>query len=221
MAKLYEISPRKKSVFSGFSATFWLIFLNVILFVAFSIIIYLRPEAIDYIAIKPSNILAGYLWTFLTSIFMHGGFFHLLANMLTLFFTGVIIERLLGQKRYISFYLLSGIFAGILFVLSGIIFPSEMNQYAVGASGAIFGLLGLLMVMTPDLKVFIMFIPIPVKMKYAVPGILALLWLISAAANVPIGNVAHLGGFVFGLAYGFYLKKKYKKKTTLIRRYFS
>ena len=77
------------------------------------------------------------------------------------------------------------------------------------------------MLLTPNLPVYVMLIPIPIKMKYAAPGILVVLWFISAAGDVPIGNTAHLGGLLTGLAYGTYLKKKYKRKTEYISRHFS
>ncbi|MGY4884599.1 MAG: rhomboid family intramembrane serine protease [Nanobdellota archaeon] len=177
---------------------------------------------IDSIALKPSNILdVKYLWTFLTSMFMHAGFFHLLVNMLSLMFIGSLIEKIIGRKRYFWFYIFSGIFAGLFFVLMSLIFPGDFNQYAVGASGALFGLIGLLMLLTPNLPVYIMFIPIPIKMKYAAPGMLILLWIISIAGNVSIGNTAHLGGLVAGLIYGIFLKTKYKNKTRYISKHFS
>jgi membrane associated rhomboid family serine protease len=141
--------------------------------------------------------------------------------MLSLLFIGSLVERILGPKRYFYFYMVSGLFAAIFFVLASLIFPSDLNTYAVGASGAIFGIVGLLMILTPNLPVYIMFIPIPVKMKYAAPGILIVLWLISIAGNVPIGNMAHLGGLLCGLIFGFYLRKKYKNKTRYISKHFS
>lgn len=221
MAETYQIRKRQ-GLFSGASVNLILVAVNVVLFVVFTLMITSNQNLIDYVAIKPSNILQGqYLWTFITSMFMHGGFFHLFANMFTLLFIGSLVERLLGRKRYFWFYMFAGIFAALLFVLLSLIFTSDYNQFAVGASGAIFGLIGLLMVLTPNLPVMIFFIPIPIKLKYAAPGILVVLWLISIAGSVPIGNVAHLGGFVFGLAYGFYLKKKYKRKTAYISRVFS
>lgn len=222
MVGVYEIR-QKRGIFSGMSVNLTLVLINVVLFIVFSLLISVNQQYTDFIAIKPSNILSGqYLWTFLTSMFMHGGFFHLLANMLTLFFIGGLVEKLLGKKRYFGFYMLSGIFAALAFVvLSGLIFISDVNTYAVGASGAIFGLIGLLVILTPNLPVMLFFIPIPIKMKYAAPGILVILWLISIAGSVPIGNVAHLGGFVAGLVYGFYLRKKYKRKTEHIRKLFS
>ena len=141
--------------------------------------------------------------------------------MFSLLFIGTLVERIIGARRYLWFYLLSGLFANAFFVLASLIFTSDINTFAVGASGALFGLVGLLVVLTPNLPVNIMFIPIPIKMKYAAPGILIILWFISIAGNVPIGNTAHLGGIIAGLAYGIYLKKRYKRKTGYINKVFS
>jgi membrane associated rhomboid family serine protease len=222
MAGIYRVYPKlQRNFFSGFSLTSKIIFANVFCFVLFSGLIYWNPKFLDYIAIKPSNILNGnYLWTFLTSIFMHGGLFHLFANMFSLVFVGGLIEKILGKKRYFYFYLIAGLFAGLFFVLSSLFFKADLNQYAVGASGALFGLVGLLMLLTPDLKVYVMFIPLPIKMKYAAPGMLGVLWLVSLAGDIPIGNTAHLGGLIAGLIYGFYIRKKYKNKTKYIRNHF-
>jgi membrane associated rhomboid family serine protease len=204
------------------SLTFVLVVLNAIAFVVFSVITIVNPGFISYIALSPSNIFDSYyFWTFFSSMFMHAGFFHLFANMLSLVFIGNLIEKIIGKKRFLAFYLASGLFAGIFFVLLSLLIPSDFNAYAVGASGAIFGLAGLLVVLTPNLPVYVMFIPIPIKMKYAVPGLLAVLWLISIAGNVPIGNTAHLGGLLVGLLYGIFLKTRYKNKTRHILKVFS
>ncbi len=199
-----------------------LILINAVSYILFSILIGIKIVSLDFVAIKPANIFLGdYLWTFITSMFMHGGFFHLFVNMLSLLFIGSLVERILGRKRYFWFYLLSGLFAALFFVSSSLIFTADINTYAVGSSGALFGLVGLLVLLTPNLPVYVMFIPIPIKMKYAAPGILILLWLISIAGNLPIGNTAHLGGLLAGLAYGIYLRNKYKRKTRYLNRYFS
>jgi len=223
MNRVYRFYPKKrKSIFKTFSVTLILIFINVVAFILFALLISSNIVTIDSIAIKPSNILQGkYIWTFFTSMFMHGGLFHIFANMFSLLFIGSLVEKILGVKRYLYFYLISGLFAGLFFVLSSLIFTADLNTFAVGASGALFGLIGLLMLLTPNLPVYIMFIPIPIKMKYAAPGILVVLWFISIAGNVPIGNTAHLGGLIIGLAYGLYLRNKYKRKTKYISKYFS
>ncbi len=219
--QVYKIQNRRNRLLN-LNLTTLLIIVNVVCFILFSALIYFNSNFLDYIALKPANILQGkYLWTFLTSMFMHGGFFHIFANMLSLMFIGSFVERLLGKKRFLYFYLIAGLFAGIFFVLTSLFLQSDFNTYAVGASGALFGLVGVLMIITPNLPVYIMFIPIPIKMKYAAPGILILLWLISLLGNVPIGNTAHLGGFIIGLGYGLYLRKKYKNKTKYLSRHFS
>jgi len=220
MVRVYQIKPKKRNFLKGVNVNKWLIGINVVSFILFLIIA--SRLGWDYIALKPSNIVQGkYLWTFLTSMFMHGGFAHLFINMLSLMFVGSFVQKLLGPKRYLIFYLISGLFAGLFFVISSLIFPADFNAYAVGASGALFGLIGLLMLLTPNLPVMIMFIPIPIKMKYAAPGMLIVLWFISIAGNIPIGNTAHLGGLICGLAYGLWIRKKYKRKTKYISRHFS
>ncbi len=223
MVHVYRVQPRKRrSFFGNLNITFIIILINIICFIFFSILISSNVKFLDYIALKPSNILqAKYIWTFVTSIFMHAGFFHLFVNMLSLFFIGSLIEKILGHRRYLGIYLTSGLFAGLFFVLSSLLFSRDFTTYAVGASGALFGLIGLLMLLTPNLPVYVMFIPIPIKIKYAAPGILILLWIISAVGDVPIGNTAHLGGLLLGLIYGIYLRKKYKNKTQYIRKQFS
>jgi len=228
--KVYGIPPRKRIFPRIFSINTKILFVNLFCFFIFTIFLAKNPSLIDFIALKPSNIFQGqYLWTFLTSMFMHvpgpSGFgilsFHLFANMLSLLFIGGLVERILGARRYLWFYLISGLFAGLFFVLFSLVFKGDFNTYAVGASGALFGLVGFLMIITPNLPVYIMFIPIPIKMKYAAPGILIVLWLISLGANIGIGNTAHLGGLIAGLIYGIYLKNKYKNKTRMISHYFS
>ena len=221
--EVYKIPPKKENTFlRKFSVNTNIILINVVLFIVFLVLIGSNILTLDHVAINPSNILQGnYLWTFLTSMFMHGGFFHLFVNMFSLFFIGGLVEKLLGRKRFLSFYLLSGLFAGLFFVLASLVFKADYTQYAVGASGALFGLIGLLVLLTPNLPVYLMFIPIPIKMKYAGPGILVALWLISAAADIPVGNTAHFGGLIAGLVYGIYLRKRFPRKIDMIGRHFS
>jgi len=218
--RVYSI-PEKRKRFN-LSFTIQLIILNVLVFVVLSPLISKGIISLNFVAINPSNIFAGkYLWTFVSSMFMHSGFFHLFVNMLSLFFVGSLVEKLIGRKRYFLFYLSAGLFASLFFVVSGLFLSSDLNSFAVGASGAIFGLVGLLVLLTPNLPVYVMFIPIPIKMKYAAPGILVLLWLISFLGNVPLGNFAHLGGLVLGVLYGVYLRKKFPTKIKYIQERFS
>ena len=222
---VYQIPVRQKRRPFGFlhqlSLTTQLVVVTVIAYILFSVLLLFGVVGMQHIAIVPSAILQGkYLWTFITSMFMHGGFFHLLVNMLSLYFVGSLIERILGRQRYLFVYVASGIFASLLFVLFAYFGLENLNVFAVGASGALFGLIGLLIILTPNLSVYVMFIPIPIKMKYAAPGMLVLLWIISAAGNIPIGNIAHLGGLVFGLMYGLVLRSRFPNKVRYIQRHF-
>jgi len=215
---VYQVYPKtRRNFFAGLSVNTILILINVVFFI---ILVFFPQEfLLRNVVISLDNVKELRIWTFLTSMFMHAGLFHLFANMLSLFFIGSLVERILGSKRYLKFYLIAGLVAGLLYILVEFLFPSGLP--AVGASGALFGLVGLLILLTPNLPVYVMFIPIPIKMKYAGPGILIVLWLISIAGNVPIGNTAHLGGLLAGLIYGVYLRKKYKNKTRYISKHFS
>jgi hypothetical protein len=201
------------------SVTNKIILVNIAVFVAVTIFLMFNQGFLDYVALKPSNILQGkMLWTIFTSMFMHGSVAHLFVNMLSLFFIGNFVERLIGRKRFLIFYILAGLVAAMFFVLLAFVFSSEMNSYAVGASGAIFALGALLMILVPRLPVLVFFVlPMPLWL-----GMLVLLfgiWILSYFAGIPIGNTAHLGGFLIGLAYGIWLRIKYKKKVRMLSYY--
>lgn len=208
------------------SYTGWIILINVVTFLVLAVLgFFSSPDCAEtickYVAIQPDGVLHHFkLWTFITSMFTHGSINHLVFNMLSLMFIGAFVERLIGKKRFLKFYFTSGIIAGLLFVLVALVFGLDMNVYAVGASGAIFGLGGLLAVLTPKLPVLVFFI-IPMPMWAAMIGMLGILWAMSIAVGLPIGNIAHLGGLLTGVAYGFYLKFKYPRKTEMIARYFA
>lgn len=210
------------------SATFTLIIANVaFFFIAFPLVVW-KNDLMDYIALTPDLILQGKsLWTIVTSMFMHGGLFHLFANMLSLMFIGGFLEKLIGKKRFLGIYFASALIGGLFFVVLALLFGSSGNGFvgdpsmgAVGASAAIFGLAGMLAILTPRLPVYIMFIPIAMPMWFGVALLMFGLWGISASANLPVGNTAHFGGLLAGVSYAFYLKVKYKRKTDMIAKYY-
>ena len=197
-------------------ATFWLIAANVIFFTIAIAISYFYPSFIDYVALKPADIMQGrHLWTLLTSMFMHAGLFHLFANMLSLFFLGSFLERIVGRKRFLLVYSLSGIMGSVFYILL-----SDPTIPAVGASGAIFGIAGMLAVLTPKMPVYIMFIPIAMPMWLGVILIMVVLWLLTITVSLPVGNTAHFGGLIVGLGYAAYLRYKHPRKTRAISMHF-
>jgi len=214
---------KKRSISPDFSYTSILIAANVVAFLCFLILITVTSEdsAISWVALMPANILSGKgLWTFITSMFMHASLGHLFVNMVSLMFIGSFVEKLIGRKRFLWLYMGGGLFAGLFFVLIAHFSGIDMDVYAVGASGAVFALGGLLAVLTPKLPVLVFFI-IPMPMWAAMIFLMFGLWALSLGLGLPIGNTAHLGGLLVGLGYGFYLKMKFPKKTEMISRYFS
>ncbi|MBU2612386.1 MAG: rhomboid family intramembrane serine protease [Nanoarchaeota archaeon] len=159
----YNFTPKKKGFFERISLTTRLIILNVLLFIVFYSLISAGILSFEDVALTPLVVLSGSsLWTFISSMFMHSGITHLLFNMISLFFIGTLLERIIGRKRYFWFYMISGIFAGLIFVLlSGFFGGSSLGAklfgdpgvLGVGASGAIFGLVGVLSVLIPNKKI--------------------------------------------------------------------
>lgn len=231
MVHIYKVYPQKKRSFlSNLSVNTWIILINVLLWFILLISLSINPDFIKYFALQPMAFLSGqYLWTILTSMFSHVLFWHIFANMITLAFMGGFVQKILGQRRYLWFYLISGILASLFFILLSLLFGnSELGAtifgnpkiFALGASGAIFGLAGLITILIPRMKVLAFFV-IPMPMWVAMVFFLGVFWILSAFAGLPIGNSAHLGGFLVGIVYGLYLKHKFPQKTNMIRRHFS
>jgi membrane associated rhomboid family serine protease len=155
MEKIYTIND--KSFFSNLSLTTKLIVSNIIIYLTVLILssIYGQQWVLDNIALTPSLILSGKsLWTFLTSMFMHGSIFHLFANMFSLYFIGKLLEKIIGKTRFFWMYLIAGLVGGIFFIVASLI-TGNLNTPAVGASGALFGLLGVLAILIPYSKVYL------------------------------------------------------------------
>lgn len=170
---MYLFEPRKKvSIWErlkNLSAVSMLILVTTLISILGFILWFIIPESMDYFALKPDNILAGkYLWTLLTHMFFHAGLFHLFVNMLSFFFIGLSVERIIGRKRFVWFYLISGVISGLFYVGLAYVgsntgFTSSLgsiNQAGVGASGALFGLLGILAMLIPNKKIYLITGPI-------------------------------------------------------------
>ncbi|HTE13016.1 MAG TPA: rhomboid family intramembrane serine protease [Chitinophagaceae bacterium] len=135
------------------------------------------------------------VWQLITYQFMHGGFTHILFNMFTLWMFGSTLETFWGGKRFLTFYIVCGICAGIAQLIM------QKEGVAVGASGAIMGLMAAFAYLFPNTEMYIMFIPIPVKAKYVIPGFMALdlFGSIAPQAGDNVAHWAHLGGALAGL----------------------
>ncbi len=134
------------------------------------------------------------LWQFVTYMFMHGGVFHILFNMLTLYMFGNELERYWGAARFLRYYLITGIGAGIC---SWIVGP-ESSVAVVGASGAIYGVLLAYGLLYPNRIIYLNFL-LPIKVKWMVLLMGAVAFLSSVTGGEPgVAHIAHLGGMLVG-----------------------
>ena len=167
---------------------------------------------------------------FVSYMFLHAGIGHLFFNMFALFMFGRLLEQTMGSQRFFLYYITTGVGAGLLYTwinmweLEGFydIAVAENNQVLleqlrniwdvpmVGASGAVFGILLAFGWLFPNVELFLLFFPFPIKAKYFVIGY-GLIELFSGIQRRPGDNVAHfahLGGMVVGIILLFIWKKK-------------
>ena len=170
-------------------------------------------------------------WQYITHMFMHGGFWHIFFNMYTLFIFGSVVERIIGEKKFLIFYFVCGLGAAALH--TGVEYlqaQSYMAQIAqgntaamqayqtlkmtptVGASGAIYGLLIGYAMLFPNAKLTLIFPPVTLSAKWWVI-IFAVIELVTGVTGLASGiaHFAHLGGMLFG----FLLIRYWRKKGTL------
>ena len=190
-------------------------------------------------------------WQIITHMFMHGSFMHILFNLMTLYSFGPVLEQVLGDKKYVILYFVSGLGAFFLFNLwnfveveqiksslqnlgfdlagymngenvsfkgnseavleqQGLVskLQSIISVPMVGASGAIFGVIAAFATLYPDAKIMLMFIPVPVKVKYLMPVVIIVSIYLGVTGNA--GGIAHLA-HVGGALVGFILAKIWKK----------
>ncbi|NWF89246.1 MAG: rhomboid family intramembrane serine protease [Ignavibacteriaceae bacterium] len=140
-----------------------------------------------------------YPWQLITYQFMHGSFTHILFNMFALWMFGMEIENHWGSKKFLYFYLLCGVVAGLFhLVLSPIL--SGATGPTIGASGAIYGVLAAFAILFPNRLIFLYFF-IPVKAKYFVTFMIVMEFMVVDSANSGIAHLAHLGGALAGLIF--------------------
>jgi uncharacterized protein len=135
-------------------------------------------------------------------MFVHADFWHILFNMIALYFFGIFLLQLVGTARFLIVYLVGGIVGNLLFLLfANYGIGASRFDYVVGASGAIYALGGALAVIMPTLRVYVFGI-IPMPLWVAI--IIGFLIIIPSVAWQ-----AHLGGLVIGLIAGYYFRRKY------------
>ncbi|NCT01109.1 MAG: rhomboid family intramembrane serine protease [Candidatus Altiarchaeum hamiconexum] len=150
-------------------------------------------------------------WTFITSMFMHVDLNHLFGNMLFLFILGGIVEAAIGIRKYLLLYFLAGIFGGITMIFMTSVGLVSDNVSILGASGAIFGVLGAAAILRPMQIIYIYFLPMPlIVIGLIYIGLQA--FYIFTGGEAGVANGAHMGGAIVGIIAAIYLRNKAKKQ---------
>jgi len=197
--------------------TSYLIILNVLIFIMMFLFggigAFSNPRIYILFGAQLGNLItAGEWFRLITSMFVHGGLFHIFFNMIALFYVGNLVERAYGKERFISIYMLTGIFGNLL---THLFLP---NAISVGASGAIFGLIGLLFGAgfrhdTPTMLR-------PITGTALLPIILInVIWGFLPGNN--INNFAHLGGLAIGFTFGWLTSIRFTKRSYQVWRILS
>jgi len=197
---------------------YWLIGINVLIFAVFALfqgdfarfLYRLMPSATiaiirflsflyERMPMVPDNVRIGWFWTFVTYMFMHGSITHILFNMFGLFIFGTQVERQMGSREFLLYYLLTGALAGV-FSFIAYSFNSP-NVPLIGASGAIFAVELAYAVLFPDSIIYIWGI-IPLRAPVMVLGFTALeLFFSITGGRGNVAHLTHLAGFGFGWLY--------------------
>ncbi|WP_129114884.1 rhomboid family intramembrane serine protease [Halegenticoccus tardaugens] len=167
--------------------------------------------------LEPQNV--AYVWTWVTSVFAHGGFTHIAVNSITLYFFGPVVERQLGSKRFTALFVGSGIVAGLAQIGTNLAMGGPAAG-VLGASGAIMAIMGVLTVLNPNLRVYLyFFIPLPLwVLTFGFAAFSLTAGFGTFGGGFLGGNVAHfahLAGLFIGLAYGQHIKGRQRAPQSL------
>jgi membrane associated rhomboid family serine protease len=163
------------------------------------------PASVSQLVLQP--------WSMMTYMFLHVEFFHILFNMLWLYWFGKIFLDYLTGRQLLWVYILGGLSGGLLFIAAYNIFPvfevSITRAYALGASASIMAIVAAIATLMPDYSLYLMFIG-KIKLKHIAIFTIVVDFLLIKSDN-PGGHITHLGGMAWGLLYTlFYLKQQNK-----------
>jgi membrane associated rhomboid family serine protease len=164
-----------------------------------------------WLALSKDGMAHGRVFQLITFQFLHGSIWHLLMNVLGLYFFGRAMEQVLGSIGMLKLYLASGVIGGLLFIGLAFAFPGKFDAVVVGASAGVFGLIAAFATRAPDQPITILiFFVLPVTFKASVlliiEGCIALAGVLGPLLNLAIFNSniahgAHLGGMLTGIAW--------------------
>ena len=178
----------------------WLLITNIAIFLLFNLGGRVLQQHMLVFSLAPIAVIDHFaIWQLVTYMFLHGSIWHLLFNMLSLWMFGSMLESDWGVSRFLKYYFICGVGAGICDVAVNAAM-GIWNTHTIGASGAIYGLLLAFGVLYPNQTVLMNFL-FPVRAKYLVMIYGAIALYSAMGENNGVSNIAHLGGMLFGFLY--------------------
>lgn len=184
-----------------------LILINAVVFFALLLLKVVSPAsyilAVYWLGVVPRETVLGLrFWQPFTYLFLHAGFLHIFFNMFGLWMFGSVLERDWGGRRFLRYYLLTGVGAGLLNVAFSLLWGGAAATVpTIGASGAIYALLLAFGVLYPHQPIFIWFLfPVPARIFVIIFGALAFISALQEPGS-GVSHISHLGGMLFGLIY--------------------
>lgn len=220
-----------------------IIIINVLFWVASLVLPKMGIDLVQILGLHIPGAKDFHIWQFVSYMFMHDthSFTHVLFNMFAVYMFGRVLENVWGPKRFLIFYFVTGIGAGLIqeltwiYSLRDVIFSSQdminlngtrlmakadfLNLFVtIGASGAVFGILLAFGMLFPNVPLYLMFIPVPIKAKYFVIGygLIELFLGVADFGGDTVAHFAHLGGMLFG----YFMIRYWRKKDAQNGRYF-
>jgi len=188
---------RNRFAYSYTNVTMKIILVNAAVF----LLTYMSRKALIYLSMVPGLVVQElFVWQFFTYMFVHSGFSHLFFNMLGLFFFGTQVERAMGSREFLLFYLLTGFLAG-LFSFFFYIITGSYGVILLGASGAVYAVLLAFATYYPQARIFIFgILPIQAPLLVILYTAIAVFGQLGSV-NSGIAHLTHLAGFIFAFAY--------------------
>ncbi|MFM2017811.1 MAG: hypothetical protein RL007_1467 [Bacteroidota bacterium] len=206
------INDLKTQLRGSYRSVVILLIINISAFLLANILIHLsgmsKVSVADFIATtlcvpgKFSEFIT-HFWTLFTYMFLHVDIWHLISNMLWLWFLGRVFSDLIGNKKLMFVYIVGGLVGGLTYLITSAIVPTLQFSVLLGASGSVMAIVVASARVAPDYKVYPFGIPLALKWLALISFILTTVLDLSVNTG---GKAAHIGGALFGLMYGYSLK---------------
>jgi membrane associated rhomboid family serine protease len=183
------------------TAVMWLLIANVAVFLVDTVVRNANPVFFrSNFGLSWEGLLSGQVWQLVTYMFVHHDGWHLLSNMLILYFFGIEVEKLLGRVRFLEFFGICGLIGGLAYLLLSLVAPAFRGIWLVGASGGCFGLIVAAMIFFPQMRIIFFFVPMTVRVFGLIMLGIHFVPLLGPEGRGNLGGeICHMAGAIAGV----------------------